>query len=54
MGQVGFFEAVGRANSHLRYWKYRRDSGSPISVWLAIRQWCLRLAFEWLGVGHGA
>jgi hypothetical protein len=54
MGQSGFFEAVARANSHLRYWKYRRDLGSPISISLAVRQWFRRMAFEWLGIGHGA
>jgi len=54
IGQVGFVSAVDRANSHLRYWKYRRDSGNHISLLLAARQWIYRLAFEWLGIGHGA
>lgn len=54
MGQVGFFEAIGRANSHLRYWKYRREAGSPIALATAMKQWVKRFAFEWAGIGHGA
>ena len=54
MGQVGFFSAVNRANSHLRYWKYRREIGNPISLTVALHQWIRQLAFQWLGIGNGA
>ena len=54
MVQVRFVDAVKRANSHLRYWKYRRQQGNPIPLRLAMRQWCGRFAFEWLGIGNGA
>jgi hypothetical protein len=54
MGQVGFREAIGRANSHIRYWQYRQSIGAPIRLIVAIRQWWSRLLFEWLGRGNGA
>lgn len=54
MRQVGFFEAIARANSHFRYWKCRRDLGRPVSIWMTAGQWLRRLAYEWLGIGHGA
>lgn len=54
MGQAGFFEAISRANSHLRYWKHRREVGNPIALTMALKQWIRRFAFEWAGIGNGA
>ena len=47
MRNVRFSDAISRANSHFRYWKYRRDIGSPISLLLSVKQWIRRMKFEW-------
>jgi len=54
-GNTNFFGAVARANSHLRYWQYRRTlrNGGP-TLPTACAQWVRRFAFEWLGLGRGA
>ena len=39
-------ESIGRANSHLRYWAYRRQIGRPISLLGAMRDWWSRFVFE--------
>ena len=43
-------QCLSRANSHLRYWSYRRSIGRPIALRGAIKQWFLRFAFEWRNV----
>ena len=35
------------ANSHFRYWAYRRKIGNPFPLRVAVRQWFHRFAFEW-------
>lgn len=49
-----FREAVSRANSHFRYWAYRRSIGNSISIMVPLRQWPRRFAFEFFGIGTGA
>lgn len=39
-------ESVSRANSHIRYWFYRRSIGSPISFLQTLREWVRRYRFE--------
>lgn len=39
-------ESISRANSHLRYWLYRRRIGRPISLFRALRDWVIRYRFE--------
>jgi len=55
MGNTDLRGAIDRANSHLRYWKYRRElgNGGPTLI-TACAQWARRIAFEWLGIGRGA
>ena len=40
-------QCLARANSHLRYWAYRRSIGNPITLRSALRAWLKRFAFEW-------
>lgn len=54
MGNVGLVEAIERANSHIRYWRYRRKISNPITLRQALSQWWRRLVAEWLGIGNGA
>lgn len=54
MGNTGLPKAIERANSHIRYWRYRRRLGTPILLRVALSQWWRRLAHEWLGIGNGA
>lgn len=46
-----FVDSLARANSHLRYWRYRRELGSEGGPTLlqACIQWWRRFVFEWLG-----
>jgi hypothetical protein len=39
--------AIGRANSHLRYWRYRLklNNGGP-TLLASLGDWCRRLRFE--------
>ena len=39
-------QAMRRANSHWRYWMYRRQIGNPVSALETFRQWWARLRFE--------
>lgn len=39
-------ESIDRANSHLRYWAYRRQIGNPIPLRRALRDWFRRFVFE--------
>lgn len=40
--------SLDRANSHLRYWWWRRRHGSPgYTLWTALGEWRRRFAFEW-------
>lgn len=42
-----FLEAFDRANSHFRYWRYRRQIKRPgYSFATACRDWCARVIFE--------
>jgi hypothetical protein len=40
-------QIMSRANSHLRYWRYRRSIGKPISLLGSIGDWRRRFLFEW-------
>lgn len=55
-GNVTLREAINRANSHFRYWHYRRRFGysTAPSLLTACMQWPRRVAFEWIGIGNGA
>ena len=54
-GQVSFIEAVKRANSHFRYWKYRRTLNGTGPTFLAsCKHWYKQFIFQWLGIGGGA
>lgn len=46
--------SFSRANSHLRYWRYRRAIGSPFQLRVALYQWYRRFIFEAFGIGSGA
>jgi hypothetical protein len=46
MNGVPLREGVARANSHLRYWRYRRAIGRPFPLSVALREWWARLLFE--------
>lgn len=39
-------QALERANSHWRYWAYRRSIGSPVSALGTLREWWTRFWFE--------
>lgn len=39
-------ESISRANSHIRYWLYRRSIGNPISLLQTLREWLRRYRFE--------
>lgn len=39
-------ESVSRANSHIRYWFYRRSIGNPIPLLQTLREWVRRYRFE--------
>jgi len=41
-----YMTAVRRANSHLRYWRYRRKINNPVSLLSALREWKIRFFFE--------
>ena len=47
-------QAISRANSHFRYWIYRKTIGKPFPLRFAVTQWFRRLAFELAGIGSGA
>ena len=47
-------QAISRANSHFRYWNYRKTIGKPFPLRFAVAQWFRRLAFELAGIGSGA
>jgi hypothetical protein len=47
-------ESIARANSHIRYWRYRRSIGNPFPLRVAITQWMRRFVFERFGIGSGA
>jgi hypothetical protein len=51
--QVGIPQAIARANSHIRYWRYRRSIGNPFPLRTAVAQWLRRFAFEAFGIGQG-
>jgi hypothetical protein len=38
--------ALERANSHIRYWRYRKAIGNPFPLTTALREWWARLKFE--------
>ena len=39
-------ESFRRANSHLRYWRYRRQIGNPVPFWGTVRDWFDCFVFE--------
>jgi hypothetical protein len=47
-------QAISRANSHFRYWNYRKTIGNPFPLRIAVGQWFRRFAFEAAGIGSGA
>ena len=47
-------EIISRANSHIRYWKYRKSIGNPFPLKVAIKSWVRRFIFEAFSVGNGA
>ena len=50
---TSFLNAVSRANSHIRYWRYRKSIGRPISLTQSVCNWYHRFVFEAFGIGSG-
>ena len=53
-GQVGFLQSVERANSHIRYARYRKKIGDQIPLRTVARSWWRRFIYEYFGAGFGA
>lgn len=46
--------ALRNANSHIRYWRYRKKIGRPFPLRLVPGQWVRRFLFEAFRIGRGA
>ena len=49
-----FTKAVDRANSHFRYYQYRKNIGNSIPLLPVFKHWYKRFIFEYLDIGDGA